>query len=454
MPNYKKLTEKVTPLVLGIGIPASLRSLSQYIQQIIDTMYIGQYNSDSLLAISSVIIPFWMFESLWIGMMTATTVMIAQRVGAKTHSTATKVAQTIFIIGAFSSICYFIFWQIMSPKVAQFMNLKGASAEHAIVYIKTVSFLYLFRFVGIGAPSSVLEALGNTRIVMWATLCQSITNIILDPILIWGFGPFPELGIKGAAIATVVAELVAAIILSKYFWARNYLHIKNTALFPIQWDWKERFKLGIPISIEIMIWSLSTSTIIAMLNAVFPMGGAIFNVGFLLSDMCFRLLYGFDIANMSLIGRAFGAKRKDRMVATIRAVTKTKWISGIVIMITVFLLRYPIIRMFSNDPIIVQTTLDNFPWILGIALVTLSIGINMSTLNGMGYSRYCLYVGFFAIPFRVVLSYWVLYHTDLGIAGVWAATIVEEVIRLILTYLIRNHMLEKYWNRWKNIIAP
>ncbi len=448
MSIYNKLTRKITPLILGIGIPASLRSLSQYIQQIIDTMYIGQYNSDSLLAISSVIIPFWMFESFWIGIASATTVMIAQRIGSKNKKSATKVAQMTFLIAIILSFCFFVFWQIMSPVVAKLMNLTGDPADNAIIYIKTISFLYFFRFVGLGAPASILESLGNTKIIMYATLAQCLTNIILDPILIWGLGSIPEFGIQGAAIATVLAELVATIILSIYFWKHNHLNIKTTNILPFQYDFKERFKLGFPLTIEIMIWSLSTASIISMMNAVFPLGGAIFNVGFLLSDMCYKLLYGFDIANMSLIGRSFGAKRKDRMIAIIRSVTKTKWIAGLSIMLFFYILRIPIVRLFSNDQIIVQTTLDNFLWILSIALITLTVGINMSTLNGMGYARYSLYVSIVAIPIRVILSYWILYHTNFGITGIWAATIIEEILRIVLTYIIRNHMLKKYWDKW------
>ena len=448
MPNYKTLTRKITPLVLAIGIPASFRSLSLYIQQIIDTMYIGQYSSDSLLALSSVVVPFWMFESIWIGIASATTVMIAQRIGAKNKKSATKVAHMTFLLGITLSLCYFVFWQIMSPTVTRLMNLTGAPADNAIIYVKTVSFVYLFRFVGIGAPASILEALGNTRMIMWATLAQSATNIILDPIFIWGLGPIPELGIQGAALATVLAELVAVIILSTYFWRHNYLNIKTSKISPLQVHIKERISLGMPITIEVMIWSLSTSTIISMMNSKFPLGGALFNVGFLLSDMCYRLLYGFDIANMSLIGRAFGAKRKDRMIATIRSVTKNKWIAGIAIMILFYIFRFPIVSLFSNDQMIIQTTLDNYLWILSISIVSLSVGINMSTLNGMGYARYVLYVSLVAIPLRVILAYWVLYHTDFGIAGVWAATIVEELLRIILTYIIRNHMLDKYWSKW------
>ncbi len=448
MPKYKTLTKKLTPIVLGIGIPASLRSLSQYLQQVIDIMFIGQYDSESLVAISSVVMPFLMFESIWIGVTSATTVMIAQRIGAKQHHSATKVAQLTFLIATISTVCYFVFWQNMSGTVANLMNLQGKASSDAVLYIKTLSFLYLFRFMGVGAPASVLEAIGNTKILMIATIAQTITNIALDPILIWGWGSIPELGIQGAAIATASAECVACIIISVYFWRRNYLKLKNTPLMPLQFDTFERFKLGMPITTEIMIWSLSSSTIISMLNRVLPLGGAIFNVGFLLSDIGWRMLFGFDVANMSLIGRSFGAKRQDRMIATLRSITKNKLTIGVCIIGLSYIFRSTIVRLFSNDPIIIQTILDNFIWILAISLVASTVGIHMSTLNGMGYSRYSLYTSLIVIPIRVVLSYLVLFYTDYGIAGVWAATLIEELLRFIAVYIIRQKVLRKYWHRW------
>lgn len=450
MSQYKNLAKRFTPIVLGIGIPASLRSLSLYIQQIIDTMYLGQYSTESLLAISSVVVPFWMFESLWIGIMSATTVIIAQKIGAKQYYAATKTAHSVFVLAIIMATLYFIFWQNMGNIITKMMNLKGSIASQAQLYIKTVSWLYIFRFIGLGAPASILEALGKTRIIMWATLGQSITNIILDPLFIWGFGPIPELGIQGAAIATVCAEIVGMIILSSNFWKHNYLKIKNISLFPIHWYIKERLIYGVPITSEVMLWSLSTSSIIAMLNIALPMGGAIFNIGFLLSDLCYRMLFGFDVANMSLIGRSFGAKRKDRMIATLRSFIKVKVLLGILLVIGLYLSKNVIVRLFTHDPQIIQSTLDNFIWILAIALITLFVGINSSTLNGMGYSRYNFFISCICIPTRVMLSAWVIFHTNFGIAGVWGSTIIEESLRLSFGYLVRIRVLQRYWNLWSS----
>ncbi len=445
------LTRKLTPIVLGIGIPASIRSISVYLQQIIDTMFIGHYDTDSLAAISSVVIPFWTLESVWIGTMSATTIMIAQRVGAKLNLSAAKTAQMTFIYGFLLSFVYFWFWRAYSGRLAEVMGLTGYAAEDAVTYINMVSYVYLFRFAGIGSPISVMEALGHTRIIMIATIIQTVLNTILDPLFIWGVEGFiPEMGIKGAALVTVIVESVACIILSIYFWRQNYLKLKNIPILPLKLGLAERAVVSMPITVEIMVWSFSTSMIISMMNRAFPSGGVIFNVGFLLSDICYRMLYGFDVANMSLMGRSFGAKRKDRMKSLLRAVARTKWASGIVILTLMFVFRHDVVGMFTNDKVIINTTLDNFIWIMFISFLTIPLGVNFSTLNSMGYSRYCLYVSLVAIPLRVALAYFFLNYTEFGVLGVWLATVVEEGVRIVWTTSIRDRMLHKYWRKWDN----
>lgn len=451
MPAYKRLTKKITPILLGIGVPASLKTIAEYLQQVIDTMYIGQYNKDSLLAISSIIVPMWMIESIWIGFTSGNTVMISQRIGSKKYTDAAKISQYTFFLGGFFSIAYFLFWQFSSNHIVNLMNLQGYPAQEAVTYLKTVSFLYLIRFVGIGVPSSTLIGLGKTNCIMWGTLIQSLTNIILNPILIWGIDGFiPEMGLKGAAIGTVCAEIMAMLVISSYFWKHDFLKIKLSKIFPTAFYIKERLLLGVPITIEIMFWSFGTSLIISMLNNAIPFGGAIFNVGFLLSDLCYRTLYGFDLANMSLIGQAFGAKRKDRTIASVRSSLKVKIISGGILFLALMIFREQITSLFTNDQLIIKTTLDNFSWILAISLLVITVGINMSTLNGMGYSRYSLYISLIGISLRILISWWMIYHTNFGISGVWAATFIEEALRLLATYLSRKFILKKYWAIWES----
>ncbi|SFB74951.1 putative efflux protein, MATE family [Brevinema andersonii] len=451
MPRHvKALAKRINPLVWGIGLPASLRTLSQYIQQIVDTMYIGQYNSESLTALSSIIFPFWTIESLWVGLSAATTILIAQGIGAKRHHQATQTAQTTFFIAFVMAILYFFFWQSSGERIGIIMSLQGKALNDASDYVYTVSWLYLFRFLLLGAPACILEALGNTRIIMLVTLVQTTINIILDPIFIWGFGSIPELGIKGAALATVIAEFIGASILSLYFWHHNFLKIKTSSWNKLHFFLMPRLKLGIPWAITQMIWTISTSVVVSMLNKTVLFGGAVLNIGLLLSDMSYRVLYGFDVANLSLMGRSFGAKRKDRILATLRSMWQVKWLLGTVIIATFYLFRTPIIGLFTNDSYLINSTVDNMLWIIAIIIVAIPVGINMSTLNAIGYGKYNLFISFFVSSLRVFIVYWMIFYIKSGIKGVWIAILIEEILRFILTYIAYNRILKKYWKKWQH----
>lgn len=449
--HVRKLSKKYYPFILGIGIPASLRTLALYVQQIIDTMYIGHYNSDSLVAISSVAIPLWLIESMWAGIASAGTVMVAQRIGAKKQNLATHVVHETFFLAIIFSIGMVAFWQYNTEWVVSLLNLKGTEAQEASMYILTLSWIYPFRLIGLWAPITVLEAIGKTRIIMWATLVQSGMNIMLNPLLIWGTPWTPSLGIQGAAIATVIAEIGAIIVLAPYFCRNNFLKWMTTKVFPIPFHWKERFTYGLPIMAEGVFWSLAISVIISMINGAIPKGGAIFNIGFLLYTMVYRVLYGFDTANISLMGRSYGATRSDRMYATLRATIRIKVILGALICITFYLCREPLIYLFTTDTVITEAILNNFFLLLIVPIFDIWTGTAQSSLVAMGYSRYNLFLTLQSVAIRVPLAYISLYMLGWGIPGVWVATIIGEGLRFVIVSIILFYILKRLKNKWISI---
>ena len=439
--HIRKLSRKYYPFVLGIGLPASLRTLSLYVQQLIDTMYIGQYNSESLVALSSVPIPLWMIESIWAGIASAGTIMVAQRIGAK------KAHETFFLSIIFS-VFMVCFWQFNAERVVALLSLQGQSAEDAVTYILALSWIYPFRLIGLWAPITVLEALGKTNVIMWSTIVQTGTNIILNPLLIWGTPWTPELGIQGAAIATVIAEIMALLVLSPYFWSKNFLKLKTTPMFPIRFNKEERLKFGLPIIVEGFFWSLAVSTIISMINATIDRGGAIFNIGFLLYTMVFKVLYGFDTANISLMGRSFGATRDDRVRATLRTIVRVKVVLGTGICIMFYFFKEPLIKLFTNDPYIIEQTLGNFSLLLVVPILDIWNGTATSSLVAMGYSKYNLFLTLLSVAIRVPLAYCSLYLLGWGISGVWYATIIGEGLKFIIVSYLLHKTIKNLQRKW------
>ncbi|MGL5253864.1 MAG: MATE family efflux transporter [Brevinema sp.] len=449
--HIKKLSRKIYPLILGIGIPASIRSTAQYVQQLIDSMYIGQYKSESLAALGSITVPIWLFDSIWLGLGSSTTVMVAQRLGAKKHKDASKVVKTTLIMGLFLSFAYLFIWKVLPlpSLLVKTMNLAPESAVEALDYISVFTWVYSFRVIFYIVPAFVLEAQGKTRILLISGLLQSFFNILLDPIFIWTLG----WGIKGAAFATIVAEFIGAIVISMYYWKNNILGIQHfTKKEPLRWYMKERLLLFIPQSGMNISWSFVSSTAIMMINRAIPLGGAIFTVGFMLSDFSFRVLLGFDTAVTSLIGRAFGAKRTDRLYAILRAAFVMKTYFGLAMIAILVIFRVQIIRLFTNDPYIAEKILENIPWLILITVEVIYTGIFISTLLAIGKSRWNLLIGFTCDMVRLSTQMFFLLVLSWGIAGAYAAIFIQELVRyaleitIVVVYLRRFHRL---WNEKK-----
>ncbi|MGL5722392.1 MAG: MATE family efflux transporter [Brevinema sp.] len=445
--HIKKLSRKIYPLILGIGIPASIRSTAQYIQQLIDSMYIGQYQSTSLAALGSISIPIWLFDSLWVGLGMSTTVMVAQRLGAKKQKDAAVVVKTSLIMGFFLSLFYLFMWKVLPlPQLlVRVMNLSPESAVEGISYISGFTWVYVFRILFYIIPASVLEAQGQTRVLLISGLIQSLANIILDPIFIWTLG----LGIQGAAYATVIAEAIGATVICFYYWRGNVLGVHNIMKKePLHWYVKERLLLAIPQSGMNISWSFVSSAAIMMINKAIPLGGAIFTVGFMLSDFSFRVLLGFDSAVTSLAGRAFGAKRTDRLNAVLRAAFVMKTYFGLSMIAILIIFREHIVRLFTNDPYIFDKILANMPWLILITVEVIYIGIFISVLHAMGKSRWNLVIGFICDSIRLSSQMFFLLVLDWGIPGAYMAIFIQEIVRYILSIAIVVMYFRRYHRQW------
>lgn len=442
--HIKNLSKRLYPLILGIGIPASLRTTAQYVQQLIDVMYIGQYDSVSLTALSSISLPIWLFDSFWFGLGMSTTVMVAQRLGAKKMREAAVVAKESFYIGAVLSLLYVAAWFALPSPIVRLMNLPPAAAAEALAYLGIFKWIYLVRILLYIIPACVLEAHGLTRVLMTASLLQSAINIILDPIFIWPLG----MGIRGAALATIIAEVCGGIVISGYFWKKNILQLRTLKNLRLKWHTKERLLLALPQAGMNFSWSFVSSFTISLMNRAIPMGSAIFNVTFLLSDFTYRMLLGFDSAVTSLVGRSFGAKRLDRIKAILRSALVMNTLYGTALVAIMVLFRVPLIRLFTSDPYIRESILANFPWLITLMIETMYAGIFISTLHAMGKSRWNLAAGITADAVRLSVTYLTVNLWGWGMPGAFSAIMAQEAVRYVLTISIILIYLKRYQKLW------
>lgn len=205
--------ERISKILLQIAPPVMLAQLIQALYNIVDSFFVGMYSDDALTALS-VIYPLQLILiALAVGTGVGVNTYMARQYAYGHPEEAENAAATGTVLGA-------VTWALLSAVCTAIMRpfvLLGATAPDAVEYAVTYGNIVTVGSIGLlleGNWTKVHQARGNMRRPMVAQIVGALTNIVLDPLLIFGIGPFPEMGVAGAALATVIGQCVAAVIVA------------------------------------------------------------------------------------------------------------------------------------------------------------------------------------------------------------------------------------------------
>ena len=220
--------EKIGKVLLIIAPPVMLAQLIQALYNIVDSFFVGRFSDDALTAIT-VIYPIQLIiVALAVGTGVGANTYMAKKYAMGQEEKANAAAGTGMVLalctwGLLASVSYFIM-----PAYVKTSASEPEALRQAVVYGRIVSVGSLFTLLE-GNWSKVLQARGNMKIPMIAQIAGALTNVAFDPLLIFGVGPFPKLGVAGAAIATVAGQAVSAVIVGGFAFRRPP---KMRALWP------------------------------------------------------------------------------------------------------------------------------------------------------------------------------------------------------------------------------
>ncbi|HNZ26902.1 MAG TPA: MATE family efflux transporter, partial [Spirochaetota bacterium] len=211
----RKLIQKNTELskkIFVISIPITIQMIVEYLLNLTDTAFIGHYDIRGVTAITNAIYPLSIFMSLMFATSKGTTILISQSIGAKNFKEARRYAEVSFVFNQIISCSYFIIWFIFGKSIIHLLGARDDILEMSYNYVKIISFRFLVLGFVLGG-NSTLEGKGITSPIMISSIIKTLLNVFLDWVLIFGKLGFPELGIEGAAIATLISSLVGDVIL-------------------------------------------------------------------------------------------------------------------------------------------------------------------------------------------------------------------------------------------------
>lgn len=444
-----ELTEgSVAKPLLFLSLPIVLTNLLQTAYNLADTFWLGQYSTEALAAISFAFPMVFLLISVGMGLSVAGSVLVAQHTGAgETRQAEYAASQTV----TFAILGSILFAAVGFWFIEPFLALLGASPDVlplATSYMQVIAMGFPFMF-GFTVFLALMRGSGDTVTPMLVMFGTVVLNVALDPFLIngWALGPvaFPELGIQGAAIATVFARgLAMAVGLAIMASGTRGVQIHLSDMVPDPQYLRKILRIGVPASIEGTGRALSINALLIVVGlfstsvvAAYGIGTRVFSVIFLPAVAVAR-----GVETMS--GQNIGAGKYDRAAQANYIAAKGMFVLLAFVGLLIFLVPEPIVSVFSDDPAVVgigteflRYTALSFGFIgimrafaggfRGAGKTLIAAVISITTLGGIRLPVAYLASQFtLPIPFAEALS---------GVRGIWVAFFVSNIAGAVIAYL-------------------
>ncbi|WP_304944308.1 MATE family efflux transporter [Vallitalea guaymasensis] len=416
--------------------PIMIGNLIQVIYNMTDTYWVGKLDN-STEAIAAVTITFsvvFVLVSLAAGLGIGSATLAAQYYGAREYKKVDEVTYTsLIVIGAIALVFVaggIIFYRQLFDLLQTPDNIIPIAKDYFIIIMVGMIFMFIFFIM-----SGILRGIGDTRTPMIAGIVSGVINMILDPFLIFGWWIFPELGISGAAYATVISRVFASgyifyvVLRGKTFLKMNLRNIKVDLKIT-----KQLFKIGVPSSISQAVISLGGTVIISRVNMFGDVAIATHGIGNRLESLLAMPTMGLAQAASSIVGQNLGAGQKERAFKSGQYAMKASFI--ILVILGAIFAIFPTVffDIFSDDTEVIG--MGRY-YIYGITLLFAFVGCRIVMSNvfqGAGAASVSMWLSLICLwGFRVPLSY-ALSYTPLGIKGLWLGVGLSFIVSFFFMY--------------------
>lgn len=374
--NVRKLIIKLTgPMVLGM--------LGLIIFNLVDTYFVSKLGTTQLIALSFTFPVVLVINSIALGIGQGTAAMVSRAAGAKNKEKLVQYATESLTLGV---VVVVIFVLVGLFTIDPLFKSLGATSE-VMPYIKEYMEIWYLGMVFVVIPmvgNNSIRALGDTKIPSLVMLIAAVANSILDPIFIFGFGPVPGMGVRGAAIATVISRMTTfSVALYILVYREKIVAIRRTS-WKQRWSaWKDIMYIGVPNTTTKIIQPLGISIITRLLSTEGLYTVAAYGVASKVERFALILVMSIAVVMTPFTGQNFGAGHMDRVQEGVKASFIFVLTSSIIVWLFLFVFGRSIGEIYTSDPDVLNTIiyyLQTVPIFYGAFGI---IQISVSVLNGM-----------------------------------------------------------------------
>ena len=432
-------------LILSMSVPMILSMLVQALYNVVDSVFVARYSQDALAALS------YSFpaQNLMIGTATGTGVgvnaLLSKSLGEKNFDKANKTAANGILLAMFGSVLFFLFGLFFAEPFITFQTKTPSIIAEGRTYLSIVTMLS-FGIFGEIMFERLMQSTGKTIYTMFTQGIGAIINIILDPIMIFGLLGCPQMGVAGAAYATVIGQIVAfvlGIVFNHKYNPEVRLYAKN---FKPDFGIIGRiYAVGIPSIIMVGIGSVMTTAMNKILNGFSDVAASVFGVYFKLQSFAFMPVFGLNNGVIPVIAYNYGAQKRKRMLHAVRlgCIIATCFMGiGLLLMQCI---PAELFALFDAGEDMLAIGVPALR-IISISFVFAGVCIALSSVfQALGKGIYSMYISF-ARQLVVLVPAAYLLSLSGNVNAVWWSFPIAEIASIAVSLLLFRHV-------YKTIIA-
>ncbi|MCM1539825.1 MAG: MATE family efflux transporter [Blautia sp.] len=431
--GYKKDDIKKT---LDMAWPAMLESFFTAFAGLVDSLMVSSMGSHAVAAVGLTTQPKFLGLSLFIAANVSISALVARRKGQGKREEANKIFATFLIFIIVAAIVLSLLLVALADPIIRLCGSEDLTHDSAVIYFRIIMGGMIFNVVQMGVNSAQRGA-GNTRITMRTNLVSNTVNIIFNYLLIQGHFGFPALGIRGAALATVLGTVVASIMSVLSVWKKD-----NFVSIPFIFMQKIRPSLEALLNIIRVGYSVFAEQVLMrigfMLTAIMAAkqgtdAMAAHQVGMNIMGLSFSFGDGLQATAVALIGYSLGAKQPDRAKDYGRTCRMIGGVIAVLLAIVYFSgARFLMRLFFEGEEQIISIGVSIMHVIIFVVMLQIAQVIYMGCLRGAGDTLYTAIASTISVTLvRTAGSWFFGYALGMGITGIWFGVLADQLSRFL-----------------------
>ncbi len=438
-------TDSIGRLLVRLSIPGIASSISTTLYNIVDTIFVGTLGFRAISALT-IVFPYQiLFYAIGGGTGTGIGALVSRRFGEKKVDEANRVAGQTFFLSLFWGLFFILIAAFFHDPILRVIGAKSDYFDYALQYFVIISYgspLVIFTILA----TSLMRGSGDAVKPMSIMIVATVVNVVLDPLMIQGIGPFPRMEVAGAAWATVIAQGCGALMgLFFLITNRTAYKVKLSHLLPNWQIIKEIYHVGAPSAIlqitesfAFMLWNIAVSSFGAAAVAAV---GVVIRV----SDFAFMPVMGVSQGLLPIVGYCFGAGNFKRLWSAVKKATVGLMVLLVVVTIGMEIWTPQIIRIFTKDKELLDVAVPAMRIMLSTMVVIGPSMITITTLQGLSKGKTALALSLVR-QFIVFVPLLFLFRAIWGLNGVWACSPAADMLGVIISlwFLWREYKMHRH----------